>query len=246
MANATIYSRKSMKKEDTKMKDTNYTKKLAYMGAGCGVVLFAVFGLLPGSFLRRSDGIEYSRNNVRHTGRRRAASPDDSSGLDGGRGNGIRDDVHHGLDHTGMAYRHCSGCDKGWKERTGNSRAQINSKQLKGGRVMTEGRRNTMKVGTKIGAGLGVLAFLVFGIIPGFYFGSYGTLILLSHLAGGPVEPTTIVRMLTVVGIMLGIFCVGAVSIVLGSVFGTAMGYVVDVVAGFGKVKETAEVKANH
>ena len=39
------------KKEDTKMKDTNYTKKLAYMGAGCGVVLFAVFGLLPGSFL---------------------------------------------------------------------------------------------------------------------------------------------------------------------------------------------------
>ena len=39
------------KKEDTKMKDTTYTKKLAYMGAGCGVVLFAIFGLLPGSFL---------------------------------------------------------------------------------------------------------------------------------------------------------------------------------------------------
>lgn len=51
MAIATIYSRKSMKKEDTKMKNTNFTKKLAYMGAGCGVVLFAVFGLLPGSFL---------------------------------------------------------------------------------------------------------------------------------------------------------------------------------------------------
>jgi len=33
------------------MKDITYTKKLAYMGAGCGVVLFAVFGLLPGSFL---------------------------------------------------------------------------------------------------------------------------------------------------------------------------------------------------
>ncbi len=33
------------------MKNTNYTKKLAYMGAGCGVVLFAIFGLLPGSFL---------------------------------------------------------------------------------------------------------------------------------------------------------------------------------------------------
>lgn len=51
MANAITYSRKSMKKEDTEMKDTTYTKKLAYMGAGCGMVLFAVFGLLPGSFL---------------------------------------------------------------------------------------------------------------------------------------------------------------------------------------------------
>ena len=111
---------------------------------------------------------------------------------------------------------------------------------------MTTARTNTMKVGTKIGAGIGFLAFLVFGIVPGFYFGSYGTLILLSHLAGGSVEPTTIVRMLTVVGIMLGIFCVGAVSIVLGSVFGTAMGYVVDVVGSLGRAKETEEVKANN
>lgn len=33
------------------MKDRGYTTKLAYIGAGCGVVLFGVFGLLPGSFL---------------------------------------------------------------------------------------------------------------------------------------------------------------------------------------------------
>ena len=113
---------------------------------------------------------------------------------------------------------------------------------------MKEGRRNTMRIGTKIGAGIGVVAFLVGGIVPGFYFGSYGTLILLSHLAGGPVEPTTIVRMLTVVGIALGIFCTGAVSIVLGSVFGTAMGYAVDVVGGISKAKigDTAEVKAHN
>ena len=51
MANAIMYFRNTMKKEDTEMKDTTYTKKLAYMGAGCGMVLFAVFGLLPGSFL---------------------------------------------------------------------------------------------------------------------------------------------------------------------------------------------------
>jgi len=49
--------------------------------------------------------------------------------------------------------------------------------------------------------------------------------------------------MITVVGIMMGLFCTGAVSIVLGSVLGTTLGYVVDVVSNFGKAKETAEVK---
>lgn len=111
---------------------------------------------------------------------------------------------------------------------------------------MKEERKKTMKAGTKIGAALGALVFLVFGIVPGFYFGSYSVVVLLSHLAGGPVEPTTIVRMLTVVGIMLGIFCAGAVSIVLGSVFGTALGYVVDVIGNLGRAKpETAEAKAH-
>ncbi len=109
---------------------------------------------------------------------------------------------------------------------------------------MTESRRNTMKVGTKIGAGIGVLVCLVFGIVPGFYFGSYGTLMLLSRLSGGPVEGTTIVRMITVVGIVIGLFCAAAVSIILGSVFGTALGYVVDAIGSVGKVKEAAEAKA--
>src|SRR5512140_3781995 len=109
---------------------------------------------------------------------------------------------------------------------------------------MTAERKRTMKVGTKIGAALGAIVFLVFGIIPGFYFGSYGTLLLLSRLFGGPVEGTTIVRMITVVGIMMGLFCIAAVSIVLGSVFGTALAYVVDVIGNLGRVKETAEAKA--
>src|SRR5512147_1585072 len=38
-------------KEDKTMKDTTYTKSMTYIGAGAGVVLFAIFGLLPGSFL---------------------------------------------------------------------------------------------------------------------------------------------------------------------------------------------------
>jgi hypothetical protein len=107
---------------------------------------------------------------------------------------------------------------------------------------MTDERKRTMKVGTKIGAALGAIVFLVFGVIPGFYFGSYGTLVLLNHLAGGPVEPTTIVRMITVVGILLGLFCVGAVSIVVGSVFGTALAWVVDAMGSLGKAREEVKV----
>ena len=111
---------------------------------------------------------------------------------------------------------------------------------------MTDERKRTMKVGTKIGAVLGTLVFLVFGIVPGFYFGSYGTITLLSHLAGGPVEATTVVRLITVVGIVVGIFCIGAVSVVLGSVFGTVLGYVADVVGSLGKAKNVEEVKAHN
>jgi uncharacterized membrane protein len=108
---------------------------------------------------------------------------------------------------------------------------------------MTEDRKKTMKVGTKIGAALGAIVFAVFGILPGFYFGSYGALVLMSRLAGGPVEPTTLVRMVTVVGVALGIFCGAAASIVLGSVFGTALAWAVDVVGSLGQVKESEEVK---
>ena len=111
---------------------------------------------------------------------------------------------------------------------------------------MTEDRKRTMKVGTKIGAALGAIVFLVFGIVPGFYFGSYGALVLMSRLAGGPVEPTTIVRMVTVVGVALGLFCGAAVSIVLGSVFGTALAWMVDVIGSLGKVKESEEAKARN
>ena len=111
---------------------------------------------------------------------------------------------------------------------------------------MKEERKRTMKVGTKIGAALGAIVFLVFGVMPGFYFGSYGALVLMSRLAGGPVEPTTIVRMITVVGVLLGLFCGAAASIVLGAVFGTALAWAVDALGSLGKAKETKEVKAHN
>ncbi|HEX8949831.1 MAG TPA: hypothetical protein VF790_12750 [Dissulfurispiraceae bacterium] len=102
-------------------------------------------------------------------------------------------------------------------------------------------RKEMVRMGTKIGATLGGIAFLIFGLIPGFYFGSYGSLIVMKHLMGGPVEPTVIVRMVVAVGIMLGVVCIGSVSVVVGSIVGTALGYLVEAVTAPAEVKESSE-----
>lgn len=102
-------------------------------------------------------------------------------------------------------------------------------------------RKEMVRMGTKIGAALGGIAFLIFGIIPGFYFGSYGSLIVLKHLIGNPIEPTVFVRMFVAVGILLGIVCVASVSIVVGSIAGTALGYVVETLTAPKEAKETEE-----
>jgi len=75
----------------------------------------------------------------------------------------------------------------------------------------------------------------VFGIMPGFYFGSYGTLILLQKLMGGAVEPTLFVRAAVVMGIVVGISCAAAVSLVVGGLLGTAAGYIVSAPAAMRK-----------
>ncbi len=103
-------------------------------------------------------------------------------------------------------------------------------------------KNETVKAGMKIGATIGGLVFVVFGIMPGFYFGSYGTLILLQKLMGGMVEPTLFVRAAVVMGIMVGIACAAAVSIVVGGLLGTAMGYVVSAPAS-ARTKQTAAEK---
>lgn len=88
-----------------------------------------------------------------------------------------------------------------------------------------------IKTGMKVGAILGGIAFLVFGIVPGFHYGGYGALMLISKIAGGPVEATLAVRMVIVVGILIGTLCLGFMSIVIGSVLGTVSGYMVHVLS---------------
>lgn len=91
--------------------------------------------------------------------------------------------------------------------------------------------RQTLKVGRNIGAALGAIAFLAVGLVPGFYFGSYGTIVVLSHLLGESLQGTVLVRIAVVVGTMMGIFCMASVSIVIGALFGTAMGWVTELLS---------------
>ena len=105
-------------------------------------------------------------------------------------------------------------------------------------------RKEMVRMGTKIGAALAGIAFLIFGLIPGFYFGSYGTLVVLKHLLGGAVEPTVLVRMIVAIGIILGVVCIGSVTIIVGSIIGTALGYLIEAVTAPAEVKEPAKATA--
>ena len=104
-------------------------------------------------------------------------------------------------------------------------------------------KNETVKAGMKIGAAIGGVVFVVAGIVPGFYFGSFGTLILLQKLMGGAVEPTLFVRAAIVMGICVGIACAATVSIVVGGLLGTAAGFVVSAPASM-REKQTAEVRS--
>jgi hypothetical protein len=104
-------------------------------------------------------------------------------------------------------------------------------------------KNETVKAGMKIGATVGGLVFLVAGIVPGFYFGSFGTLVLLQKLMGGAVEPTLFVRAAIVMGICVGIACAATVSVVVGGLLGTAAGFAVSAPAAM-REKQTVSVKS--
>jgi hypothetical protein len=101
-------------------------------------------------------------------------------------------------------------------------------------------RKEMVRMGTKVGGVLGGIAFLVFGIIPGFYFGSYGTLVLMNHMFGEALQATVLVRAAAAVGALVGITCIASVSIVVGAIFGTAVGYATEALTSATKEKITA------
>lgn len=92
---------------------------------------------------------------------------------------------------------------------------------------MEDKKREMISMSKKIGTVLGGIAFIIFGLVPAFYFGSYSALVITSWLSGGPLKPTLMVKVLTVAGAITGILCLAAVFLVIGALVGTVIGYVV-------------------
>jgi len=84
---------------------------------------------------------------------------------------------------------------------------------------------NNIKIGSKIGAGVGVAVWFLFGILAGFYFGGYGAISIMSKLAGGPVEATLINKSLVVFGMAVGISAMGTMCLVVGGLLGSSVGF---------------------
>lgn len=105
------------------------------------------------------------------------------------------------------------------------------------GRLMEKSGKRSVAIGSKIGAVIGFIFFLVFGIVPGFYFGSSTAILLLSKLIG-PVEATTLARIAVVIGALMGMFCLLSVCIVGGALFGAAVASLTDLLTARKKREE--------
>ncbi len=75
-----------------------------------------------------------------------------------------------------------------------------------------------------IGAGLGFLAFLVLGAIPGTLYGGYIGLAMSSMLLGSAADPSWPARIITGGGMVLGLLAALFLFLVAGAVVGTLMG----------------------
>ena len=77
---------------------------------------------------------------------------------------------------------------------------------------------------SKIGAALGLAAFLGVAMLPAALYGGYAGVLLAGGIFGAPLAPTFWVRTFIMGGMVLGTVAVGALFTVAGAVAGSAVG----------------------
>ncbi len=89
--------------------------------------------------------------------------------------------------------------------------------------AMTTTKKNTSKLFTLVGAGVGLAAFLAVGLLPSILYGGYAGVLLAGGIFGTPVEATFAVRAFIVGGMVVGVAAVASLFAVLGAVVGAAV-----------------------
>ncbi len=89
---------------------------------------------------------------------------------------------------------------------------------------MASTRKHYLFLPTYIGAGLGFIAYLVIGAVPGLLYGGYMGLAMSGVLFGAPVESTLAAKAVTFGGMLLGLAASFCFFLVMGALGGTAVG----------------------
>ncbi len=97
---------------------------------------------------------------------------------------------------------------------------------------MEKKMETTLNAGKKIGAIVGGILFIFFGLLPGIYFGGYMAVIIVSAITGGPVDPSVFSKTAIVIGVLIGTLGSLAVFLVGGSLAGMALGYTAERLSG--------------
>jgi hypothetical protein len=92
--------------------------------------------------------------------------------------------------------------------------------------MTTETKKTTpkYKTPTLVGVGIGLVAFLGFGLLPSVLYGGYAGVVLSGLVVGTPVTATFAVRALIAVGVVLGVTLVAAAFAAAGAAAGAAVG----------------------
>jgi hypothetical protein len=88
------------------------------------------------------------------------------------------------------------------------------------------GMKRSHRLPTYVGAAIGFVAFLFFGLLPGTLYGSHMGLVMVEALFGMHVEPTLFTKFVTGGGMLLGVVTVLFFFLVIGSVLGAFVGLV--------------------
>lgn len=87
------------------------------------------------------------------------------------------------------------------------------------------------------GAGVGLVLFALFGLLPGSFVGGVMGLNISGLLFGTPVEPGVIARIIIAISMLLGIMVSGLIFVVASSTFGWLLGTAIDALRS-GKARE--------